>query len=387
MTEAAAGYVVVAPDKFKGSLSGAEVAAALRNGVRRGAPEVEVRLAPVADGGEGTVEAALFSGFTAQNVTVRGPLGEDVDAVLAIRDETAVVEMALASGLQLVPRDRLEPLRATSYGTGELVRAAPDAGCRTVILGIGGSAGTDGGAGLVQALGARLLDAHGRELALGGGPLADLALLDLSGLDPRIAETTFVIASDVDNPLLGAAGAAAVFGPQKGADAAQVRQLDAALSHWAAVVTETVGKDYAVEPGAGAAGGVGFAAMAVLSATSRPGIQLLLEMTGFAQLLEGARLVITGEGSLDEQSLGGKAPIGVASAAAALGIPTLAVAGVTKLAPDTLIHAGFAATYTLQGVEPDLARCMSEAAELLDRIGQQIAADWLGDTPTRGEAP
>jgi len=370
------GHVVLAPDKFKGSLSALEVATELMTGIRRVLPGCDVRLAPVADGGEGTVEAALVAGFTAVTVAVNGPLGQEVAAVLAVRGRTAVVEMAQASGLQLngpLPR----PLEATSFGTGQLVRAALDAGCDTVILGIGGSANTDGGAGMLQALGVGLSDSSGQSLGPGGGPLTSLAAVDLSGLDPRVADTRFVLATDVDNPLLGEHGAATVFAPQKGATLAQVEELERGLGRLAALVSEAVGRDHSTRPGAGAAGGVGFAALALLRAEARPGIDLMLEMVGFPALLEGASLVVTGEGSLDEQSLRGKAPVGVARAAAARGVPTVAVAGRTTLPDDVLSRAGFLRTYTLQQIEPDLARCIAGAGPLVDGIGERIAADWL----------
>lgn len=374
------GHVVLAPDKFKGSLSALEVATELMAGIQRVRPACDVRLAPVADGGEGTVEAALVAGFAAVTVSATGPLGQDVDAVLAVRDRTAVVEMAQASGLQLngpLPR----PLEATSFGTGQLITAALDAGCDTVILGIGGSANTDGGAGMLQALGVSFSDSSGHALGPGGGALSTLAALDLSGLDPRVAHTRFVLATDVDNPLLGEHGAAAVFAPQKGATAAQVEELERGLGRLAASVAQAVGRDHSTMPGAGAAGGVGFAALALLGAEARPGIDLMLEMVGFAALLDGAALVVTGEGSLDEQSLRGKAPVGVARAAALQGVPTVAVAGRTTLPDDMLVQAGFRRTYTLQQVEPDLARCIAGAGPLVCGIGERIAVDWLAAGP------
>jgi glycerate kinase len=308
-------------------------------------------------------------------VRATGPLGQPVEAVIAVRDGTAVVELAQASGLQL-PGGGREPLRATSFGTGQLVLAALDAGCRTVILGIGGSASTDGGAGMVQALGARLSSHRGPMAAAGGGDLVQLDSVDLSGLDPRLAATRFVLASDVDNPLLGPSGAAAVFAPQKGASASQVVELERGLRRWSDSVAGRVGHDFSTEPGAGAAGGVGFAAMALLHAESRPGIELMLQLIGFSDQLAGASLVVTGEGSLDEQSLHGKAPVGVALAAAQHGIPTVVVAGRTTLASPVLAGAGFQATHTLQSREPDLERCMSEAGPLLSLIGEQIGKDW-----------
>ena len=368
--------MVIAPDKFKGSLPAAAVAAHLATGILAVTPDVGIRLAPVADGGEGTLEAALLNGFEARPVRATDPTGRPVDAAIGIRGSTAIVELALASGLQLCGRP-LDPLNASSFGTGELIRAALDSGCTTVILGIGGSASTDGGAGMVQALGARVLDASGGQLGTGGGALGNAHTVDLTDLDPRITRTTFIIASDVDNPLLGPGGSAAVFAPQKGATPEQVEHLEASLSCWARAVAKAVGTDFSREPGAGAAGGVGFGAMALLGAESRPGIALLLDMIGFADLLIGARLVLTGEGSLDEQSLSGKAPMGVAIAAHGQGVPVVAVAGVSSLTTSALQAAGFRATYTLNQLEPDLGRSIGNAGPLLERTGQRIAQDWL----------
>jgi glycerate kinase len=377
LTRSGSGHVVLAPDKFKGSLSAAAVATHLRAGLRAVAPDADVRLAPIADGGEGTVAAAVAGGFSRLAVRATGPLGAPVDAAIAVRGLTAVVELAQASGLQWLADEAREPMRATSFGTGELIRAALDAGCGTVILGLGGSASTDGGAGMLQALGVRLATRDGTEPDRGGAALRDLDRVDLRGLDPRIRATTFVIASDVDNPLLGRGGAAAVFGPQKGATPEQVGELENALGRWADAVAAAVGRDHSAEPGTGAAGGVGFGATAVLGARSQPGIDLLLELIGFSALLSGARLVVTGEGSLDEQSLHGKAPVGVARAALARAVPTVAVAGVTSLSAAALRRAGFAATYTLHQLQPNLKRSMAEAGPLLERIGERIAEEWL----------
>jgi glycerate 2-kinase len=383
-----AGHVVVAPDKFKGSLTAREVAARVAAGIatalaESGAPEVPVLQVPVADGGDGTVDAALAAGFERVAVRAEGPTGEPVDTAFAVHEGTAVVEMADVSGLRLLPPDRLAPLTASSYGTGEVVRAALDRGCHTVVLGIGGSASTDGGAGIVQALGGRLLDETGTELPRGGAALASLDRVDLSGLHHRLAQTRVVVASDVDNPLLGPNGAAAVYGPQKGADTRQVPLLDAALGRWADVVEAAVGPGsppYRDRPGAGAAGGVGFAAMAVLGGELEPGIGLVLDLVRFADHLPGAQLVITGEGSLDEQTLNGKAPAGVAAAAAKAGVPVVAVAGRLALDPDRLRVAGIAAAAALTDIEPDVRRCLADAGPLLERLTASRARGWLEDT-------
>ncbi len=366
-------HVLLAPDKFKGSLTAEQVATALAHGLRSAMPELQLRVAPVADGGEGTIEAAIAGGFSSRTAVVAGPLGAPVRASFAIRDDIAIIELAQASGLRRLTGP-LQPLTATSTGTGELIRAALEAGCHQIILGVGGSASTDGGAGMLQALGAGVLDGNGRQLKLGDwADRQELAQVDLSSLDPRLAEVEVVLACDVDNTLLGPAGAAVVFGPQKGATAEQVRLLDDWLVRWA----ELAGLEFAQSSGAGAAGGVGFAALAGLGAQARSGIELLLELTGFEQSLDDARLVITGEGSLDEGSLGGKAPIGVARAASARGITTVAVAGRSTLTPAQLSSAGIAAAYSLLELEPDLAHCISSAEPLLSQIGTQIALDWL----------
>ncbi|WP_410586893.1 glycerate kinase [Amycolatopsis sp. lyj-23] len=360
--------VLVAPDKFKGSLTAAEVASAVAAGLADAHPGLVVRELPVADGGDGTVAAAVAAGFRRVEVPARGPTGVPVTASYAVRGDTAVVELAEASGLHRLPGPP-QPLTATSAGTGDVIAAAVRAGCRRIVLGVGGSAGTDGGAGMLAALGARLLDDTGRELPFGGAALARLASLDLSGL----SEVDIELASDVDNPLYGPCGAAAVYGPQKGATAADVETLDAALRHWASIA----GPEFASRPGAGAAGGVGFAAMAVLGARLRPGIELLLELLGFDAALAGASLVITGEGSLDEQTLSGKAPAGVARAAAARGIPCIAVSGRCRLTSGQLAEAGISAAYALTDLEPDPARCMAEAAPLLRRLARRVALDYF----------
>jgi glycerate kinase len=371
--------VVVAPDKFKGSLTAAQVAGHVAAGLARAAPGLEVVQVPVADGGDGTLDAAVSAGYRRVPVRAEGPTGEPVDTAYAQRDGVAVVELADASGLVRLPGGRLAPLTASSYGTGQVIRAALDAGCRRVVLGIGGSASTDGGAGMVQALGGRLLDAGGGEVGRGGAALAELRSLDLGGLHPALPETEVVVASDVDNPLLGPSGAAAVYGPQKGVSPDQVAQLDAALARWAEAVHRATGVDAAGAPGAGAAGGVGFAALAVLGARLQPGIDLVLELVGFPAALPGARLVITGEGSLDAQTLSGKAPAGVAAAARAAGVPVVAVAGRSLLSPADLRPAGILAAYPLSDLEPDPARSMAEAGPLLERLAARVARDWVTD--------
>jgi glycerate kinase len=372
--ESSAGRVILAPDKFKGSLSAAQAAARLAAGLRRAVPGLAVAAVPVADGGEGTVDAVVAAaGFRRLRAVVSGPTGRPVTASLAVRGTTAVIETAQACGLGRLPDGLPAPLTATSYGAGELVGAALDAGCRRIVLGLGGSACTDGGAGLVQALGARLADAGGRSLPPGGAALAGIARLDISALRERLSGAEVIVACDVDSPLLGEHGAAAVYGPQKGAAPRDVDVLDAALTAWARAVATAVGTDeYARRPGAGAAGGLGFAALALLGARLRPGIELLLELAGFADKARGSRLVITGEGSLDGQSLRGKAPAGVARAAARLGVPVIAVSGVCELDPEQLRRAGFTAAYPLTDIEKDIERCVADAGPLLEVLGERI---------------
>jgi glycerate kinase len=373
--------VVVAPDKFKGSLTAAEVAAAVAAGLARGGFAGEIEALPVADGGDGTVAAAVSAGFRRVELGVRGPVGKNVTASYALRDDTAVIEAAQACGLTLLPPGSLAPLTATSRGVGELILTASRMGAKRIVLGVGGVATTDGGAGLLQALGARLADDKGRELPPGGAALARLATLDLKRLRD-LSGVEFLLASDVDNPLLGPHGAATVYGPQKGASPEEVPLLEAGLRRWADVAEAATGGPLPVRdsPGAGAAGGIGFAALLFLGARMRPGIELLLELASFGSRMDGARLVITGEGSLDAQTLHGKAPVGVARAAAAHdpAVPVVAVAGRCTLTPDELRAAGIARAYALSDIEPDLERCMTDAGPLLERLAERIAADWLG---------
>ncbi|MEU6918130.1 glycerate kinase [Streptomyces olindensis] len=371
--------MLVAADKFKGSLTAVEVAERVTAGLRRVVPDLEVEALPVADGGDGTVAAAVAAGFERREVRVAGPLGDEVTAAFALREGTAVVEMAEASGLQRLPAGVFAPLTASTYGSGELLRAALDAGARTIVFGVGGSATTDGGAGMLSALGARFLDADGEPVPPGGGGLAELATADLSGLDPRLTEIAFILASDVDNPLTGPKGAPAVYGPQKGASPDDVAALDAALAHFAEVLQGPAGPEaaeYAAAPGAGAAGGIGYGAL-LLGAGFRPGIEVMLDVLGFAPALDGAELVITGEGSLDEQTLHGKAPAGVAAAARAAGKDVVAVCGRLALPPEALGRAGIRRAYPLTDAEPDVAKCIAEAGPILERVAERIAKDFL----------
>lgn len=375
--------IVLAPDKFKGSLTAPEVADALAEGIREVLPEAELVLVPVADGGEGTVSAALGAGFSPHRAVVSGPTGQPLAAEFAVDSGSgrAVVEMAAASGLDVLPNGVKDARNATSLGTGQLIRAALDTGAREIVLGVGGSACTDGGAGMLQGLGARFTDDAGNDLPLGGAALARTADADLSGLDARLDAATLVLAADVDNPLLGERGAAAVFGPQKGATPSDVAELDAALARFAEVLGAAMGgraKAAKDAPGAGAAGGVGYAALA-LGAQRRRGIDVVVEFTGLRSKLEGAALVVTGEGSLDAQSLSGKAPVGVAAEARAQGIPVVAVCGRNQLDAPTRRAAGFAAIHALTDLEDDVEVCLRDAPRLVRETAHAIAADLAMD--------
>lgn len=371
--------IVLAPDKFKGSLTAPEVAEALAEGIREVLPEAELVLVPVADGGEGTVTAALGAGFSPSRAAVAGPTGTTLTAEFAVSGTRAVIEMAAASGLDVLPGGVKDARGATSLGTGQLLRAALDAGCRDIVLGVGGSACTDGGAGMLAGLGARFTDDGGTSLPLGGAALARIAEADLSDLDTRLDQARLTLAADVDNPLTGPRGAAAVFGPQKGASPSDVEELDAALDRFAGVLGAAMGPAAAAakdQPGAGAAGGVGYAALA-LGAARRRGIDVVVEFTGLREKLAGADLVVTGEGSLDVQSLSGKAPVGVASEARALGVPVVAVCGRSQLADPAA--AGFDAVHALTDLEPDVETCIREARSLVRQIGIDLAASIVGD--------
>ncbi|MGD0558037.1 MAG: glycerate kinase [Streptosporangiaceae bacterium] len=364
--------VVIAPDKFKGTLTSARVAQHLATGLAAARPDVGTIEVPVADGGDGTVDAAIAAGYRRIGIGVRGPTGKAVSAAFAFDGTTAIIEAAQACGLTLLPDGELAPLTATSRGVGELILVAARMKAKRIVLGLGGVACTDGGAGMVRALGGIGYDADHAELHPGGEELNRLEELDLAGLKD-LSAIEFIVATDVDNPLLGPSGAAAVYGPQKGASPADVEVLEAGLTRWA----DVVGSDYRDSPGAGAAGGLGFAALSFLAARVEPGISLLLDLLSFEDHLRDAQLVITGEGKLDEQTLHGKAPAGVARAAAAHGVPVVAVAGVSTLSPEQLTAAGIERAYTLADIEPDLATCLSAPGPLLESLAATIAANHL----------
>jgi len=361
--------VVVAPDSFKGSLSALRVAEAMERGIRTVFPEAEVLKVPIADGGEGTVEALVAAtGGRVEHATVRGPLGEPVRALWGVLGdgETAVVEMAAVSGLPLVPEARRDPRATTTFGTGELMRAALDAGLSKLVIGIGGSATNDGGAGMARAFGIRFLDASGRELPDGGAALSRLDRIDLSGLDPRLARAEILVACDVDNPLTGARGASAVYGPQKGATPEMVRELDAALAWFAAVARASTGRDVAEVPGAGAAGGLGAGLLFFTPARLRPGVAIVLEAIGFDEMVKDAHLVVTGEGRTDFQSAMGKAPAGVAAVARRHGVPVVCLAGGLGQGADDLMSQGVDALASIVPQPMTLEECMARGAELVE---------------------
>lgn len=364
--------IIVAPDSFKGSCDAGEVAAAIARGVKRALPAAEVLELPVADGGEGTVAAMVrATGGRLERRSVTGPLGDPVEASFGLFGDAAVIEMAAASGLPLVPEHRRDPRITTTYGTGELIRAALDLGVKRIILGLGGSATNDGGAGMAQALGARLLDAQGQNLPHGGAALRRLDRLDLSGF-ADLSGVRITVACDVDNPLVGPRGASAVFGPQKGATPAMVSELDDALAHWAAKLPKPV----ADLPGAGAAGGLAAGLVSLCGAELHRGIDLVLEAVGFEERARGADLVITGEGRIDGQTLSGKVPYGVAKAAARVRAPTIALCGSIGPGAEALHDHGLHAVFSLVPGPMALEEAMARAPELLERAAEEIVRLW-----------
>ncbi|ACO80460.1 Glycerate kinase [Azotobacter vinelandii CA] len=371
--------IVIAPDSFKESLSAAEVAAAIAAGLGEVWPWAELLCRPMADGGEGTVEAVIAAvGGERRETLVRGPLGEPVAAHWGwiAESRSAVIEMAAASGLHLVPASRRDALRSCTYGTGELILAALEAGAERIVLGFGGSATNDAGSGMLRALGVRFEDAEGRPLPPGGAALAQLQRINPAGLDPRLAKVDFEVACDVDNPLCGPRGASHVFGPQKGATPEQVRQLDAALGRFADVCAATLGRDARDSAGSGAAGGIGFAARTFLGAAFRPGIELVAEVSGLEQAVIGADLVITGEGRIDEQTLHGKTPMGVAGIAKRHGVPVVALAGMLGEGYERLYGHGIDVAFSLAPGPISLASALAEAPVLLRRRAADIARLW-----------
>jgi glycerate kinase len=371
--------IIIAPDSFKDSLSAEGVAQAIAEGLALVWPDAQLVQCPMADGGEGTVDAVLAAcNGELRRQAVRGPLGDTVEARWGwlADSRTAIIEMAEASGLQLVPPGQRDACSSSTYGTGELIRAALDLGAERIILAIGGSATNDGGAGAMQALGVQLSDADQQALAPGGLALAGLAQINLANLDPRLAQVRFEIAADVNNPLCGPQGASAIFGPQKGASAEQVQQLDAALGHFADHCAKALPRDVRDEPGSGAAGGLGFAAKAFLGAQFRAGVEVVAELVGLDAAVRDADLVITGEGRFDAQTLRGKTPFGVARIARNHSVPVIVIAGTLGDGYEHMYAHGVNAAFALPSGPMSLEQACSEAPRLLRERAADIARVW-----------
>lgn len=367
--------IVLAPDSYKGSLSALGVAEAMERGVRRVFPDADVRQMPIADGGEGTVEALLAAtGGQMQHSEVCGPLGERVKAHWGILGDgqTAVIEMAAASGLPLLTKAQRDPLRASSYGTGELMRAALDAGLRRIIIGIGGSASNDGGAGMARALGVRFLSGDGTELPDGGAALIGLNKIDVSGLDPRLLESEITVACDVDNPLCGPRGASVVFGPQKGATPEMVATLDLALAHFATCAHAATGRPVAELAGAGAAGGLGAGLLFFTPARLKAGVEIVLDAVGFSEIVNDAAFVITGEGNTDFQTAFGKAPVGVAKRARMHAVPVFCISGGLGAGADDVLSQGIAAVMSICDRPLSLEECLRSADVLIESAAARL---------------
>ncbi|KRM77203.1 glycerate kinase [Secundilactobacillus collinoides] len=370
--------IVIAPDSFKGGMTAKQAADAIELGVKRIFPDADYEKIPMADGGEGTVQA-LVDATRGQLVTkqVTGPLGNPVNATFGLLGDrqTAVIEMAAASGLETVSKEELNPLLATTFGTGELILAALDNHVKHIILGIGGSATVDGGAGMAQALGVRLLDASGRQLHPGGGDLGRLAQIDISGIDQRLATVSVVVASDVTNPLTGANGTAAVFGPQKGATPAMVSTLDANLRHFATKIYSALGLDVDQRPGAGAAGGLGAGLMAFTGADLQPGIAIMIKYTHLRERAEKADLVFTGEGQVDFQTQFGKTPFGVATATKAVApyAPVIVLTGNVGKGSDVLFNLGIDAIFAIEQGVSSLSDAIKNGPANLVATAEQVA--------------
>jgi len=367
--------IVVAPDSFKGSLTAVEVSDAIEQGIREIFPKAEIVKIPMADGGDGTVQCLVNA--TAGEILrkkVTDPLGDEVLASYGILGDkkTSVIEMAEASGLTLVPENRRNPLITTTYGTGQLIKAALDQGCRKMIIGIGGSATNDGGAGMVQALGVKLLDREGKEIGFGGGELKKVFRIDTKYLDNRLSETKVLIASDVSNPLCGPKGATRVYGPQKGATPEMIKKLDESLAYFAEIIKRDLNKDVKDIPGAGAAGGLGASLMAFLDAELRPGIEIVIEVVRLDQAIKNTDLVITGEGKIDSQTIYGKAPIGVAKIAKKYNIPVIAVAAIISDDADIVHQYGINTLIKISEPPISLAEPKPKKVQLIKRCIKQF---------------
>ena len=368
--------VVIAPDSYKGCLSALEVAKAMERGVLSVFSSAEVRKIPIADGGEGTV-AALVTATNGQfrQTEVTDPLGNKIIAQWGILGDrrTAVIEMAAASGLPLVPKEKRDPRFTTTFGTGELIQAALAEGLPKIIIGIGGSATNDGGTGMARALGVRFLNAAGQEVAAGGGSLAEICQIDTTGLDLRLKNTEIVVACDVDNPLCGTRGASAVFGPQKGATPEMVQQLDAGLAKYASCARQATGRDVAEKAGAGAAGGLGAGLMFFTPAQLKPGVEIVLDAVGFSDIIRDADFVITGEGRTDFQTAFGKAPVGVAKVAKTHGVPVFCISGGLGDGADDVLAQGIDAVMSICDRPLSLEECMSAGAQLIEPAAARLS--------------
>lgn len=368
--------IILAPDSFKESMTAKEACEVIERGMKKIIPDLECISVPMADGGEGTTQSLVdATGGEFYTQRVLGPLGESVEARFGILGDgkTAILEMAAASGLELVPKEKRDATITTTYGTGELIRAALDKNVETILIGIGGSATNDGGAGMIQALGGKLLDSCGKEIGFGGGQLSNLCKIDLSNLDKRLEKTKIIVACDVQNPLTGVSGASHIFGKQKGANEEQRELLDKNLKHYAEIIRRDVGKDVENIPGAGAAGGLGAGLMAFLSAELKKGIEIVIEYSKLEEKMQGADLVITGEGSIDAQTRFGKTPYGVAMTAKKYGIPVIALAGNVGKDIDVLYEYGFTAVFSILPRVESLEKAISNGKENLQYMSESIA--------------
>lgn len=372
--------ILVAPDSFKSSLFASQVAVAMEEGIRAVLPQVQVTRLPLSDGGEGLVDALVSASggeFVTEEVT--DPLGRPVSSYWGLMGDkkTAVIEMAAASGLPLLDENERNPMVTTTYGTGQLIKAALDRGCRKLIIGIGGSATNDGGGGMAQALGASLVDEEGRELPFGGGYLHKLSKIDLSGMDSRLKNTRIRVACDVNNPLTGSRGASSVYGPQKGATPDMVEKLDRALKHYAQVIYRDLGIDVENVPGSGAAGGLGAGLMAFLNGELTPGIELVMEAVGLEKELKNCSLILTGEGELDAQSIYGKVPVGVARAAKKENVPVVVLAGSVAEDLGIMHREGITACFSIINKPMNLENAMEKTADLVKTAAEEVIRLWL----------
>lgn len=370
--------IVIAPDSFKGSLTAVAAADAMERGILKAAAKsgvkVNIKKVPMADGGEGTVEAVISAaGGRIVKTQALDPLGREIESFFGLLpDGTAVIEMAAASGLNLLKPEERNPMRTTTYGTGQLIKEALNCGSRKLIVGIGGSATNDGGVGMAQALGVRFLDPEGREIGFGGGELSKIARIDASKLDPRVEEAEIVVACDVKNVLCGPQGASAVYGPQKGATPEMVEILDQNLRHLSAMIKRDLGKEVADVPGAGAAGGLGAGLMAFLGARIKPGIEIITEITRLEEKVKNADIVITGEGSTDGQTLFGKVPLGIARIARRWGTPAICISGSLKKGYEALYEEGMTALFSISTGPMTLEEAMGRGEELLEETTENV---------------